>query len=230
MQLRILRFTPAASSDHQPDPERYRPPGGHIVANLVGYDRLVSDVQAVSTPWHSKDAKVQTVDGLWYLMRIRPYRTLDNVIERCGDHLCRHHRNETDGRLAHPGQCAASLRLAVVVRDASDAITVQDLEGRILSWNPAAVKMYGWTEAEALQMNVRERMPPALRDDALVTLREFGRDKIPEPYHTQRLTKSGTVVEVLVTVTALLDEAGHTYAMATTERVRDAPSTAISEG
>jgi two-component system CheB/CheR fusion protein len=35
------------------------------------------------------------------------------------------------------------LRLAVVVRDAHDAITVQDLEGRIIAWNPGAVRMYG---------------------------------------------------------------------------------------
>jgi two-component system CheB/CheR fusion protein len=38
-QLRILRFTPTATRDHQPDPERRGPPGGHIVSNLVGYTR-----------------------------------------------------------------------------------------------------------------------------------------------------------------------------------------------
>ncbi|MCU0714405.1 MAG: PAS domain S-box protein, partial [Pirellula sp.] len=32
-------------------------------------------------------------------------------------------------------------RLAVVVRDSRDAITVQELDGRIIAWNPAAVKM-----------------------------------------------------------------------------------------
>ena len=32
-------------------------------------------------------------------------------------------------------------RLAVVVRDAYDAVTVQDLEGRILAWNPAAERI-----------------------------------------------------------------------------------------
>jgi PAS domain S-box-containing protein len=37
-----------------------------------------------------------------------------------------------------------------MVRDAHDAVTVQDLDGRILAWNPGAVRMYGWSEAEAL--------------------------------------------------------------------------------
>jgi PAS domain S-box-containing protein len=54
-------------------------------------------------------------------------------------------------------------RLAVVVRDAHDAITVQDLDGRILAWNPGAERMYGWSEAEALAMNFgnkASRHPP----------------------------------------------------------------------
>ena len=38
----------------------------------------------------------------------------------------------------------------VYLGDAYDAITVQDLDGRILTWNPGAVRMYGWSESEAL--------------------------------------------------------------------------------
>ena len=40
-----------------------------------------------------------------------------------------------------------------------------------------------------------------------------------EPFHTQRLTKQGAVVEVTVTATALRNEAGDVYAIATTERL-----------
>jgi two-component system CheB/CheR fusion protein len=227
-RLRILRFTPSASQIINLIPGDVGRAVGHIVSNLVGYDRLVADVQAVLDTLAPKETPVRSTTGRWYTMSIRPYRTLDNVIEGAViTFVDITEMRRIEDALAKEQQ---PLRLAVVVRDAFDAITVHDLEGRIIAWNPAAVRIYGWTEAEALLLNVRDRMPPALRDDALVTLREFGRDKIPEPYHTQRLTKSGTVVEVLVTVTALLDEAGHTYAMATTERVRDAPSTAISEG
>ena len=69
------------------------------------------------------------------------------------------------------GKAAAeAARLGVVVRDASDAITVQDLEGRILAWNPGAVRLYGWTEAEALRLNVHDRIPPDLRAGSLATL------------------------------------------------------------
>jgi two-component system CheB/CheR fusion protein len=112
------------------------------------------------------------------------------------------------------------LRLAVVVRDAHDAITVQDLDGRILAWNPGAVRIYGWSEAEALEMNVRDRIPMGNREDALAKLHQLSVAEILEPYRTQRIAKDGTVMEISITSTALVNEAGHMYAIATTERTR----------
>ena len=124
-------------------------------------------------------------------------------------------------KLAEEGLRKANnlLRLAVVVRDAHDAVTVQDLEGRILAWNPGAVRMYGWTEDEALAMSVGDRIPAQLRKDAMAKMRQLSQSRILEPYHTQRLAKDGTVLEVCITATALLNDAGNIYAVATTERI-----------
>jgi two-component system, chemotaxis family, CheB/CheR fusion protein len=116
------------------------------------------------------------------------------------------------------------LRLAVVVRDAHDAITVQDLDGRTLAWNPGAVRMYGWSEAEALAMNARDRIPPELRAGAMDKLHQLSQAEILEPYLTRRITKAGKSVEVSVISTALLNEAGEMYAVATTERKVEVPS------
>ena len=114
------------------------------------------------------------------------------------------------------------LRLAVVVRDSSDAVTVQDLEGRILAWNPGAEKLYGWSEAEALALNIRDRTPVALQAEALERVKQLSRARILEPYLTKRLTKSGSVLAVSMISTALVDPAGQMYAIATTERVQKA--------
>jgi two-component system CheB/CheR fusion protein len=81
--------------------------------------------------------------------------------------------------------------------------------------------MYGWSEAEALKMNVRDRIPESHRKDALAKLIQLGQAKILEPYRTERITKHGTVVKVSIISTALLDETGKMYAVATTERVED---------
>lgn len=215
-QLRIMRFTPAASAIINLILSDVGRPVSHIASNLVGYDRLVADVQAVLNTLTPKELNVQTTDGKWHAMRILPYRTLDNVIE--GAVICFVEITETVQTREALRKANELLRLAVVVRDAHDAITVQDLDGRILAWNPGAARMYGWSEAEALLMNVRDRIPQDLREKALATLRQLSRAEILEPYRTQRITKQGAVMAVSIISTALLNDAGEMYAIATTER------------
>lgn len=80
-ELIIQRFTPAITPVINLIPSDVGRPVGHIVANLVGYDRLVGDVRAVLNSLIPREVEVQTILGAWYLLRIMPYRTLDNVIE-----------------------------------------------------------------------------------------------------------------------------------------------------
>lgn len=120
-------------------------------------------------------------------------------------------------------------RLAVVVRDSRDAITVQDLKGRILAWNPGAVRAYGWTETEALAMNVRDRIPREEQEGALARMIELAQDKVLLPFQTRRITKDGRVLEVLLTATALLNKDGEVYAVSTTERVTDAKNQMVKK-
>jgi two-component system CheB/CheR fusion protein len=223
LQLRILRFTPSAAQIINLIPSDMGRPVGHIVSNLVGYDRLVADVQAVLDTLAPHEAQVQTAAGGWFMMRIRPYRTLENAIEGVVItfvEISEIRRMQDALKKANNDL----LRLAVVVRDAHDAITVQDLEGCTLAWNLGAVRMYGWSEAEALAMNVRDRIPPGLRAEALAKLAQLSRAEVLEPYRTQRITKAGAVVAVSMISTALVDEVGHLYAIATTERAYDYPN------
>ena len=67
-QLRILRFTPAASAIINLIPSDVGRPVSHIVSNLAGYDCLVADVQAVLNTLAIKEVSVQTAEGRWYAM------------------------------------------------------------------------------------------------------------------------------------------------------------------
>ena len=217
--LRILRFTPAATLIINLILSDVGRPVAHIVSNLVGYDSLVADAQEVLRTLIPKEVDVQTLESKNYTMRILPYRTLDNVIE--GAVITFVDITEMVRTREALRQANELLRLAVVVRDAFDAITVQDLEGRIIAWNPGAVRLYGWTELEALGMNVRDRIPQTLQESALAKVHQLSQAETLEPYQTQRLAKDGSVKEVSLTSTALVNASGHMYAIATTERAKD---------
>ncbi len=219
LQLRILRFTPAVTQVINLILSDIGRPVSHIVSNLVGYTSLVEDVQAVLKTLIPKVADVQTAEGKFFNLRIQPYRTLDNVIE--GAVITFAEITEMVRTREALRQANEMLRLAVVVRDAFDAITVQDLDGRIIAWNPAAQRMYGWTEAEALHMNVLDRIPKPLREEALARLHQLALGQWLAPYQTERLAKDGTVVAVSLTSTTLVNESGRIYGVATTERSGD---------
>ena len=217
-RLCILRFTPTASQLINLIPSDVGRPVGHIVSNLVGYSSLAADAQAVLDTLAPKDVQVQTHEGAWFTLRIRPYRTLDNVIE--GAVITFSDISELKRTEAALEQANQRARLAVVVRDAFDAITMCDLEGHILAWNPAAERLYGWTEAQALTMTLQDRTPPALVDEAMGHLRQLSQGQVLGLYPTQRLTQHGTVVDISVLATALIDAKGKVYAVSTTERLR----------
>jgi len=209
-QLLIQRFTPAATKAINLIRSDVGRPLGHISTNLKGYSALVDDVQEVLDTLASKEIEVQGLSGDWFLLCIRPYRTVENVIE--GGVITFTEITEIiESR-------AAAKRLAVVVNDSNDAITVQDLEGRMLSWNPAAQRIYGWSEKEAMAMNARFRIPEQLREKALQEIQQLSKADSLEPYQTQRLAKDGRLINIWLTATALLDKNGNVYAVATTER------------
>jgi len=214
--LRILRFTPTVSLLINLIEADVGRPIDQIRSNLVGYDQLAADIQDVLETLVPKELEVHTNAGEWYLLRIRPYRTLENVIE--GAVITFTEISKLKKAQAALRDSEAMRRLAVVVRDARDAILVQDMTGRILAWNPRAEKMYGWTESEALEMNIRALLPENEREHALAAFRKQSEAGTLEPQRTQRIAKDGRTVPVSIVVSALVNEAGETYAIATTER------------
>ncbi|MFH0783600.1 MAG: chemotaxis protein CheB [Pseudomonadota bacterium] len=218
-QLCILRFTPATTKIINLIVGDIGRPVGHIVSNLVGYDSLVADTQAVLDTLIPKDLEVETTEGRWFTMRIQPYRTLGNVIEGVVISFV----DVTELKKAQEALRKTNdmSRLAIVIHDTQDGMTVQDLNGRILAWNPAAERMYGWKEAEALTMNIREMIPAELQEEALAMIEKLSRSEILKPYRTRRIAKNGAVVEVSLISTALVNELGQMYAIASTERLRE---------
>lgn len=216
-QLCIMRFTPSVTRMINLIQSDLGRPIGHIVSNLVGYETLVEDVHSVLETLIPRTLEVQTKDGSWFTLRIQPYRTVENVIE--GAVITFVDISEMVQIREDLRKANEKLRLAIVINDAYDAITVQDTEGKILAWNPAAEKLYGWSEAEALAMNTLERIPPELKKEEISKLLKLANEKTIQPYLTRRLTKEGRTIDVQMTASALINDAGDIYAVSTTERL-----------
>ncbi|MEP7011397.1 MAG: chemotaxis protein CheB [Acidobacteriota bacterium] len=123
-QLQILRFTPTASQLIHLIKSDVGRPVGHLVSNLVGYDSLVADVQEVLDTLVPKDAQVATQAGLWFTMRIRPYRTLDNVIEGAVITFV----DITETKHAQEALALANdrIRQAMMARDAEEVLVLEE--------------------------------------------------------------------------------------------------------
>ncbi|TAK02098.1 MAG: chemotaxis protein CheR [Candidatus Manganitrophaceae bacterium] len=78
--LRIKRFTPAVAKIIHLIPTDIGRPIGHITGNLV-YENLVRDIEEVMRTLIFKQKELQTREGDWYLMKVFPYRTMENRID-----------------------------------------------------------------------------------------------------------------------------------------------------
>ncbi len=219
-QLRIVRFTPAVSPLLNLIQSDLGRPVAHIVSNLAGYDRLVDDARQVLDTLVPKEQEVRTKDGGTFSMRIMPYRTLENVIE--GAVISFLDISEMVRAREALRQANDLFRLAVVVRESQDALTVQDLDGRIIAWNPGAERMYGWSESEALGMNMRDLIPPDAREEESLRTARTVQGEIVPAHAARRLAKDGKGLAVEATATALIDGTGKVYAIASTERIQEA--------
>lgn len=118
----------------------------------------MEDVKAVLDTLIPKESEVQTKAGAWYQMRMKPYRTLENVIEGVGITFI----DITAIRRAREAVLRESddlRRPVMVVCDRTMPSWCRIWKTAILIWNPGAERMYGWSEVEPLAMNIRESGP-----------------------------------------------------------------------
>ena len=105
--------------------------------------------------------------------------------------------------------------LASIIKSASDAIIGVTLEGTILSWNPAAEKLFGYPAGDVIGKSVSIIMPPEKAGELAEILKSIGRDERVENYETERLTKAGRRLNVSLTISPIIDEGGRVVGAST---------------
>ncbi len=117
-----------------------------------------------------------------------------------------------------PLAAASENLLAAIVDSSDDAIISKTLDGMILSWNPAAERMFGFTREEAIGKPITIIIPEDRLDEERDVLARLRRGEKIDHFETIRRTKDGRKINILLTVSPVRDASGKIIGAAKTAR------------
>ena len=206
-QLRINRFTPRiadlfniASGDEGRSITDY--------THSLEYEDLARDARTVLLDVSSSEREVRSRNGAWYLMRLRPYRTVEDQI----DGVVVTFVDISERRRAEEALRRNEARLRAVIDGVADSIVTIDESGAIQAINAATTKMFGYPAEELIGHNVRALAPEphqSQHDSYIKRYLETGEAKIigvGREVEAKRKDGSTFPVELMVSVIRHGDE------------------------
>jgi two-component system CheB/CheR fusion protein len=208
--LRIKSFTPAVTDIFHLIETDVGRPITDIVTRVV-YDNLQRDVSRVVRTLTRIEQEVTLPDGsASYIMRILPYRTVDNVIDGVVvTFIDISERKRNEETLA---------RHAAIVANSPDGIIGLKPDGTITTWNAGAERLYGYTSDEAVGRPLSLVIPPDRPDELKQILERLKRATPVSPVETERITKSGRRITISYTMAPIRSGSGRLVAAAKIER------------
>ncbi len=94
-------------------------------------------------------------------------------------------------------------RFKAIIDSADDAIISKDMNGLITSWNPAATKIYGYSEAEAIGQPVDMLIPQESRNELSDLWVRVENGEPVSHYRAERVCKDGTRVPMLLSLSPI---------------------------
>ncbi|MFM0731170.1 chemotaxis protein CheB [Paraburkholderia sediminicola] len=143
-EMRIKRYTPAATDLFNVIPSDVGRPL-HDITHRLDYPQLAEDTVTVFESLQLIEREVRGVDGRYFLTRLSPYRTTDDHIEGAVLTIV----DITAVRRAEQLVRMGEERLRLAAQSTNDfAIIVQDMDGRVVTWNKGAERIFGYSESE----------------------------------------------------------------------------------
>jgi PAS domain S-box-containing protein len=115
---------------------------------------------------------------------------------------------EAENRRARARAEQEAFRLAAVVHSSSEGIIAQTPDGIVTAWNPTAEKLFGWSASEAIGRRISFLVPPDRLEEHSKSMERLRRGERVEHGETIRVRKDGTRVDVAITASPVLDQAG----------------------
>ena len=117
--------------------------------------------------------------------------------------------------------------LAAIVNSSDDAIIGKTLEGIITSWNSGAVKMFGFTEQEAIGSHISIIIPKERIEEEMVIIENIKKGEKIDHAETVRCAKDGRKINVSLTVWPIKNAKGEI--IGASKMIRDVTEKKFSE-
>lgn len=209
-QLHIKNFTPAMTDlFHLRDSDRGRPITE--IVTRMNYADLRRDVAKVLRTLTVIEHEVRIAeDETVFVMHIRPYRSVDNVIDGVVITFI-----DITERKRHE---EAQARLAAIVESSQDAIIGHAFDGTITSWNAGAEAIFGYTASEAIGKPFSTLIPENQKDEVPQLLDQLKRGERVDHFEIDRVRKDGKKIDVSLAISPIKDARGKMIAASTIAR------------
>jgi two-component system sensor histidine kinase VicK len=101
-----------------------------------------------------------------------------------------------------------SAKLAAIVESSDDAIISKTLQGIITSWNNSAERMFGYKAEEMIGESILKIIPKDRQQEEPVILSRLSRGERVDHFETKRITKSGKLIDLSLTISPVKDSSG----------------------
>lgn len=95
-----------------------------------------------------------------------------------------------------------------IINSTDDAVLSKDLNGKIISCNHGAEKLFGYSKEELIGKTISILIPPDLMEEDATLVRNILSGKRVDNYETERITKSGTRIPIAISLSPVKDMAG----------------------
>jgi PAS domain S-box-containing protein len=169
-------------------------PSAQTRLNSAAADRVAVEFESFYGPWQR-----------WFDIKASPADAGGLTI---------YFRDITERKLAEEEQ----RKLASIIETSEDSVIGMDLTARIVSWNAAAEKLFGYTPEETIGQPISIVSPIEQRDEGLELLARISRGEPIRHYDTVRIAKDGRRIDVSLGVSPIKDAEGKVVGAATIAR------------
>jgi two-component system CheB/CheR fusion protein len=157
----------------------------------------------------SKEAEIQVKNGGWFLMRIRPYRTIENLIEGAVVTFV----DISERKKAEESLRRSESRLNAFINQASAGVGETDMSGNFRFVNDRLCKMLGYKRDELLQSSVRDILDPEDLAAAQAQLQDVAQGGQESHGDRHYVRKNGSRLRAHERVSVIRDAAGRSMSL-----------------